>query len=241
MSASKVAEELSRRHPLQRLESPSRGISAVLHAIGLVSYALSFKYLVDHPNIINESYGWHMQYLTIIGLSLATATFASGLLADLTLSTRLFSLKNGLAVTAAPLEVLISILYWGLRIIDPALVMPTWAPPLETSADLGFHFAPAFLLTLDLLLLSPPWPSSTLASAKTLVISTAFAFAYWFWVELCYTHNGFYPYPLFTALSTPWRVALFAFSGVLMTASAFGLRATYGWVNGVEMRKAKAT
>ena len=31
MSASKMAEELSRRHPLQRLQSPSRGISAVLH------------------------------------------------------------------------------------------------------------------------------------------------------------------------------------------------------------------
>lgn len=117
--------------------------------------------------------------------------------------------------------------------------MPTWAAPFETSADLGFHFVPALLLTLDLLLLSPPWPTTTVASVRTLVTSTAFAFAYWFWVELCYAHNGFYPYPIFEALSTPWRVVLFAFSGCLMTASAFGLRAAYGWVNGVEMGKVK--
>jgi len=74
-----------------------------------------------------------------------------------------------------------------------------------------------------------------LASAQTIVTSTALAFAYWFWVELCYSHNGFYPYPLFAALNTPQRIGLFAFSGGLMSASAFGLRAAYGWVNGVEM------
>lgn len=56
-----------------------------------------------------------MQYLTIIGLSLATATFAVGLLADLTMSNTLFQAKNALSVASAPMEVLISLLYWGLR------------------------------------------------------------------------------------------------------------------------------
>jgi hypothetical protein len=55
-----------------------------------------------------------MQYLTIIGLSLATCTFMLGLLADLTLSPQLFLIKNALSVTSAPLEVLVSILYWSL-------------------------------------------------------------------------------------------------------------------------------
>jgi len=62
-----LCQELNRRHPLQRLESPSTGISAVLHIIGLVSFSYSYKYLVDYPSMINESYGWHFQYLTIIG------------------------------------------------------------------------------------------------------------------------------------------------------------------------------
>lgn len=58
-----------------------------------------------------------MQYLTIIGLSLATGTFTAGLLADLTLSHRLFQLKNALSIASAPLECLITLLYWSLRAV----------------------------------------------------------------------------------------------------------------------------
>jgi hypothetical protein len=66
----------------------------------------------------NDSYGWHFQYLTIIGLALSTLTFACGLLADLTLSRRLFAAKNALSVASAPIECLITILYWGLRAVS---------------------------------------------------------------------------------------------------------------------------
>lgn len=59
-----------------------------------------------------------MQYLTIIGLSLATATFAVGLLADLTLSPTLFKVKNALSIASAPMECLISLLYWSLRAVS---------------------------------------------------------------------------------------------------------------------------
>jgi len=113
----RAADSLLRRHPLQRLDSPSRSASALLHALGLASFAYSFSYLVRNPNPINDSYGWHMQYLTIIGLSLSTVTFAVGLLADLTLSKRLFNAKNALSVASAPMECLISLLYWGLRTV----------------------------------------------------------------------------------------------------------------------------
>jgi hypothetical protein len=66
-----------------------------------------------HPS--NEAFGWHFQYLTVIGLGLSTLTFACGLLADVTLSQRLFLAKNLLSVCSCPMEVVISILYWGLR------------------------------------------------------------------------------------------------------------------------------
>jgi hypothetical protein len=54
-------------HPLQRLRSPSRTLSLALHTIGICSFAKSFEYLETHPNRINQSYGWHVQYLTILG------------------------------------------------------------------------------------------------------------------------------------------------------------------------------
>lgn len=111
------ARQLLRQHPLQRLTSPSRGASALLHSLGLASFAYSFAYLVRNPNPVNDSYGWHMQYLTILGLSLAAATFAVGLLADVSLNHALFEVKNALSVASAPMEVLISLLYWGLRAV----------------------------------------------------------------------------------------------------------------------------
>ena len=72
--------------------------------------------MLIHPS--NEAFGWHFQYLTVIGLGLSTLTFACGLLADVTLSQRLFLAKNLLSVCSCPMEVLISVLYWGLRMVS---------------------------------------------------------------------------------------------------------------------------
>ncbi|TKA77562.1 hypothetical protein B0A55_06633 [Friedmanniomyces simplex] len=225
------ARALARRHPLQRLEAPSRGSSALLHLLGLSSFAYSFSYLVLNPNPVNDSYGWHLQYLTIIGLSLAAATFAVGLLADLTLSPRLFAVKNALSVASAPMECLISMLYWGLRAVDPKLVLPDWAPPLPFSADLSFHAVPALALVADLLFFSPPY---TVAFLPALGLSGCIAFGYWFWIERCYRYNNFYPYPLFSVLDTPQRIGLFASSALLMALSTAALVWLYHVVNGKE-------
>jgi len=54
------------------------------------------------------------------------------------------------------------------------------------------------------------------------------------WIELCYSRNGFYPYPLFTLLSKSQRVGLFAGSGITMWFVGSALRWVYRAVNGVE-------
>jgi protein-S-isoprenylcysteine O-methyltransferase Ste14 len=174
------------RHSLQRLPSPSHGFSAIFHLLGVVSFSLSFNYLVEHPTLINESYGWHYQYLTIIGLTLALGTFIFGLLADITLSPKLFIIKNSLSLCSAPLEVLISVLYWGISAIDRELVVP---PEIEVTplADVGFHAIPAILLTFDLLFLSPPW---TIRALPAMALSSALAGSYWVWIDHCYKQNG---------------------------------------------------
>ncbi|EME39728.1 hypothetical protein DOTSEDRAFT_66657 [Dothistroma septosporum NZE10] len=230
--ADRAANKLLSHHPLQRLPSPSRGASALLHSLGLASFAYSFSYLVRNPNPVNDSYGWHMQYLTIIGLSLATATFAVGLLADLTLSHRLFQVKNVLSVASAPMECLISVLYWGLRAIDPKLVLPDWAPPLAFTADLSFHAVPSISLVVDLLFFSPPY---TIAFLPAFGLSGCIAFGYWFWIERCYQFNNFYPYPIFEILTTTQRVGLFGFSALLMTTATASLVWLYGYINGKEL------
>ncbi|KAJ6164985.1 hypothetical protein N7470_003657 [Penicillium chermesinum] len=143
---------LIERHPLQRLPSPSRGTSALVHLAGLASFFWSFKFMHENPNQANEAYGWHFQYLTVIGLTLSTLTFLVALLADVTLSRRLFLVKNLLSVCSAPMEVLISVLYWGLRLIDERLVLPDWAV-IPLHADISFHAIPSIVMLIDLLLL----------------------------------------------------------------------------------------
>ncbi|KAI0136307.1 FAR-17a/AIG1-like protein [Xylariales sp. AK1849] len=224
------------RHPLQRFQAPSRQFSMLLHAAGIASFAASFKFLNEWDTPMSKSFGGHYQFLTIIGLFTATLTFVVGLLADLTLSEQLFAVKNFLAVCAAPVEILITTLYWGLCAIDKSLVFP---PEFQLAIlpDVGFHAAPGVLLALDLLLLSPPWTIQAYSAAG---LSLAFAFAYWFWVEYCFSQNGWYPYPIFDVLNTWQRALLFSFSALLMTGSTMALKWAYGKLNGIEKFKREA-
>lgn len=184
--ASSAADSLLKHHPLQILSAPSRQASFLLHVLGTTSFILSYKWLFDWPNVISESWGWHYQFLTIIGLSLALITFVIAILADITLSPKLFHIKNLLSVCSAPLEVLISILYWGLRSIDKHLVIP---PDMELplTPDIGFHLAPALFLAIDLLFFSPPW---AITAFPAMVLSSVFAGLYWLWINQCYSRNG---------------------------------------------------
>lgn len=127
-----------------------------------------------------------------------------------------------------PLEVLISVLYWSIRTYDKSLVIPDWAQ-LPLPADISFHAIPSIVLTLDLLLLSPPW---TISAPQAMGLSTALAFSYWFWVEQCFKHNGFYPYPIFDMVGFGGRIGLFISSAAIMTGSTVLLKQVYALVNG---------
>jgi len=113
-------------------------------------------------------------------------TFILAFLSDLTLNPTLFLIKNGLSLCSAPLEVLISLLYWGISAIDKSLLMPPEVQ-LDPLPDVGFHLAPAVFLVIDLLLLSPPW---TIHALPAMGLSGFLAVGYYFWVEHCYSHNG---------------------------------------------------
>ncbi|KAI5919231.1 FAR-17a/AIG1-like protein [Camillea tinctor] len=224
------------KHPLQRFASPSRQLSLLLHMAGVASFAASFRFLSGWDTPMAASFGGNYQFLTIIGLSLASVTFVVGLLADITLSPQLFQLKNILSVCSTPLEVLISILYWGLCAIDKNLVIPPEFK-LDFLPDFGFHAAPAVFLSMDLLLISPPW---TIHGYSIMALSQVLALLYWSWVEYCFSHNGWYPYPIFDILNVWQRALLFTVSAVLMTGSSMALKWVYGKVNGIEKFKDEA-
>jgi hypothetical protein len=168
------------------LRSPSRSFSLLLHILGSASFAYNFHFLTTWDTPFNVAYGWHFQFLTILGLLAALISFVFGALADITLRPALFKAKNIVSIVATPLEVVISLLYWGIRFIDPELLF-AGEFQLPMHIDVGFHLYPALFLTLDLVLLSPPW---TIPAYGVMAMSTGLAFSYWYWVELCFSHNG---------------------------------------------------
>lgn len=179
------------RHRLQRLSSPSPTLSLLLHLVGVASFAYSFHFLTAWDTPISRAFGWHFQFLTVIGLSGSLLAFVLGTLADVTSSAALFAAKNAVSIVVTPLEALISVLYWAIFSYDASLLMPPDVK-LSVPVDLNFHLVPAVLLTLDLLFFSPPNVVSTNGMAA---IGAAMATLYWHWVELCHEKNGWYALP----------------------------------------------
>lgn len=173
-------------HPLQRLSSPSRTISLLFHSLGIASFSYNLHYLTTWKTAVDDAYGWHFQFLTILSLIASLVVFGLGALADVTANTSLFRAKNALSAIVTPLEFLVTLLYFGISAVDPTMVVPPeFQIPLLV--DLGFHFAPAVFLSLDALILSPPWTAS---ASTVMALSTLISLAYWYWVEICFTHNG---------------------------------------------------
>lgn len=174
------------QHPVQRLASPSRSLSLLLHVLGIASFSCNFHFLTVWDTPFNSAYGWHFQFLTILGLSGALLSFVLGALADVTLSSTLFKAKNIISVMATPVEVVVAVLYWGLYLIDPRLLFEGDLQ-LPLHFDLGFHLAPAVFLAIDFVLFSPPWAIPTYG---VVALSGGLSFMYWHWVELCFSKNG---------------------------------------------------
>ena len=166
----------------------NRSSRALLHLLGVSSFTFSFYLLTTWDSNYSRSFGWYFQLLTVVGLALSLVTFSLGLIADLTLSNVLSEANDTIAVLATPLEVLIAVLYWSIRMHDPALLMPEDLV-IDPLPDLGFHLVLAVLLVLDLLLWSP---RARISTRSMMSLSTVLAVVYWCWIELRFYKNGWY-------------------------------------------------
>ncbi|KAK0766654.1 hypothetical protein N5P37_000380 [Trichoderma harzianum] len=202
------------RHPVQRFSSPSRRLSLLFHLLGTADFAYCLYCLTRWKYPRTNGFGWHFQYITNIGLGLSTISFALGALADITSSSTIFKIKNTLSVLGAPLEVTVTILYWGIVAMGRSLIVQAGFK-LPLLLNLGFHLAPAIFQSLDYILFSPPW---TLSTSGLAALSAAFAYGY--------------PYPLLEVLNTPQQLLLHSLTGMLVFASSCILNRAYTKANG---------
>ncbi|WXC67655.1 hypothetical protein SNK03_013470 [Fusarium graminearum] len=208
----------------------------LFHALGTSSFMFSFYLLTTWDSNYSRSFGWYFQLLTVVGLALSLVTFSLGLVADLVPANTLSKAKDAVAVLATPLEVLIAVLYWSIRMHNPSLLMPEDLV-IDPLPDLGFHLVPAVLLALDLVLWSP---RATITTRNMMSLSTVLAVVYWCWIEFCFYKNGWYPYPMMDQFSAIQRVVIFVASAGLLTASSSALQYVHGKVHNPTTRKIRA-
>ncbi|TFY79997.1 hypothetical protein EWM64_g4020 [Hericium alpestre] len=138
--------------------------AALLHASAAATMVYGYNAMSGTPlddYIMNQRCG-HTQFLTIQALAMAVVTMLLALANDVFPSLKVFrQAKRTLAMISLPLEVVVSIIYWGLILFAPGLILQSFptasgaaAPPfhLRTDVDLALHALPSLALTLDFVL-----------------------------------------------------------------------------------------
>uniref|UniRef100_A0A060TGS5 ARAD1D33066p n=1 Tax=Blastobotrys adeninivorans TaxID=409370 RepID=A0A060TGS5_BLAAD len=173
----------------------------------------------DFVTPISQSYGSHFQFVTILGLTFTGIAQLFGLFGVLSGIRSFRNIKAYMDLIAAPLEVLISVGYWGIVAYDRKLLMdPEIAPIPPLMFDIFLHALPAVSEIIDVLVFAPRWTKSY----EVLPLFFAVAGGYWSWVHLTFEKNGFFPYPLFAIVDTPGRAGIFTFA-TLFVSVVYGL------------------
>lgn len=185
---------------------------AVLASLFLASAASAFAdldRLVLPPPLAQAG---HFQFLTNIALAITTTYFSFSLLCHVYPCHPLLRGKTYLSALALSLNVVVSVVYWSLRLFVPQLIMadPT-KDSIPLSLDLRLHLLPFLATAVDYFACMPRWDISY---ATAYAIFTAAASSYWFWLEyLISPQNGqMYPYP-FLNVPQDVRVVIFALVG----------------------------
>jgi FAR-17a/AIG1-like protein len=199
--------------------SAKRVLGGLLNGVAFFQYsqALHWLFFKDH-GVISRAFGSQFVFLTVLGLVASYVVQVLGIVAAVTGSRFTKSLKDGLNKLSAPLELVISILYWSIKAYDPKLLIneeiqeriPLWV-------DVSIHLLPSAVGSLDALFFSSRWRTSFVSIVSQFSVC---ALAYWHWVDYAYSYNGFYPYPLFGLVTKEARIGIFA-GAVFIASTSF--------------------
>ncbi|RPD66307.1 hypothetical protein L226DRAFT_195280 [Lentinus tigrinus ALCF2SS1-7] len=202
--------------------------------------------------------GGHFQFLTIQGLCIAWIAMILSICCDLVPSSSeclcyranspipivlpgiLKSAKRACLMSALPLAIVISVVYWTLLLLLPHLILmadPNASEPtssstmpepqrLPLSTDLALHAAPAIALIIDFYLLERKYPK-TVSRYGSFVFAAVVGTWYACWVEYCASYNGFFPYPFLTQNPFNARVAIYVGASTFAALAFMALNALH--------------
>jgi len=196
--------------------------AVLLHgfAAAIMAYGYNSLGSLATDTWVKSQKGGHFQYLTIHSLSVAWLTMVISLAVDFFPSSVVMkNVKRVLLMTALPLAVVTSLIYWTLILLSPSLILqkdPNSEPSSSTDAlmrvplpiDLALHAVPGLALCADFMLLESKFSKNETRYGALLVI---FPVAVWYvsWVEYCASFNGTFPYPFLTVNPFEIRVGIY--------------------------------
>ncbi|KAI9467979.1 MAG: FAR-17a/AIG1-like protein [Benjaminiella poitrasii] len=187
-------------------------LNLVFNTVGFFSnvYALRNMNSGMFENPYALGFGGQYQYLTILGLTIATVAFALKIIRYFIpqFSTVIYEIVTNIAT---PLEGLISVMYWTMILVDPHLLIPKDFPGIPLLLDCTLHLFPAVFLWIDFLAFDVEFKRSN-AHVGVIYVFTVF---YFVWSWYCQNVNGYWAYPFLAEFSLLMRVNFFAGSGLL--------------------------
>ncbi|MDI1493265.1 MAG: hypothetical protein OHK93_005053 [Ramalina farinacea] len=223
-------------------------MSLIFHAGALAQHIYALNALLHWPVPFPEPVptSWHFNYLTTLALSLSIISFSLACLTHLftyitkpripssPLLNLLCKIHETISPVAAAGEILITILYFGLKVISNDLVIPDWVK-LPLTLDLNLHLVPTILRLVDALLFSPPRQWQAVSVQRAAGVSLSAAVAYWVVCERSKATSGMYPYPVMEEVGgVGGRLVLWSVSAGLLMGSMLGLKWMYGIIYGSE-------
>ncbi|TBU35807.1 FAR-17a/AIG1-like protein [Dichomitus squalens] len=186
--------------------------------------------------------GGHFQFLTIQGLCVACITMVLSIGCDLfPFSKLLRAAKRAFLMSALPLAVVISVIYWTLLLCMPHMIL--MGPPnserepsssstlpeperLPLQLDLALHAAPAIALIVDFYSFEDKY-TKFVSRYGSLILASALGTWYACWVEYCASYNGMFPYPFLTSSPFNVRVAIYAGASLFAAVSFMVINALH--------------
>ncbi|KAI8638261.1 FAR-17a/AIG1-like protein-domain-containing protein [Parasitella parasitica] len=167
----------------------SKGLNLLLVVAGL--YANLYGLYGVRFGMPMPGYGGHFQFLTIVGLLVATLSSIVRIINLLTGTLRL--VYEALTAIATPVEGLISVLYWPIVLYDKKMLVPDDTIfDLPIALDVCLHLIPTIVCWVDFMVFNTGFKKSPIH----ILAIYAFAMLYFVWVNICHDRNGYWPYPL---------------------------------------------
>ncbi|KAK9473320.1 FAR-17a/AIG1-like protein [Dipodascopsis tothii] len=200
---------------------------ALVYVTGAYTFYRTYTEAVGQMQNAVGFQGLQYQYLTLITLLGNLIAHSAASAAVLLGSNWLWDAKNLLMCYVAPLEVVVSLVYWPVMMYDRTLVVPKVVEDLGIVSiwfDLHLHAIPTLFALADFLLYSP---RPRIGPRMYACVSVVYTHIYWIVLKKTHYMMGVYPYPFMDLATETQRKLMFGAGTCLTCGIYFGLCQVY--------------